>query len=158
MQIWSEVAQVRVAVTGAGRLDVYAGKRAGGAPPLLVAEAYGQDGLVAAGELVVWDLNQALAALMSQGGQARRLQLRDDGRHDGGYLDVVADQRVDLYVTSTDGARKAVFTASAAGLVRDLNTVLRHYLTMTRTATPRTIVLPDAAQDSARATLIRPAP
>ena len=156
MQIWSEVAQVRVAVHGPGHVDMYVGKRAGGAPPLLVAEAYSGDTLVAAGELAVWDLNQALAALMSQGGQARRMQLRDDGRHDGGYLDVVADERVDLYVTSTDGARRVAFTATPAGLVRDLNTVLRHYRAMTRT---RTIVLPDAVQEaSARATLIRPAP
>jgi hypothetical protein len=162
LQVLSGVAQVSASVDGAGRLELFAVRRAGTPTPQLLAEAYDDAGLVAAGEIQVWELNQAIAALVSQSGQARRLTLRDDGRHHGGYLDVLAeDDPVQVAATGLDAGRRAEFTASARGLAGSLNVVLRHYLTLSR-ATGRTIVLPDAfapAQPaSARAASIRPVP
>jgi hypothetical protein len=162
LHVWAGVAHVAAAVHGPGRLDLYAVKRAGEAAPLLSAEAYAADGLVAGGELQVWELNQAIAALLSRSGQARRLALRSpEPRGHGGYLDVVADEDVvEIVATSADGGRRVAFSASAVGLAASLNTLLHHYLALNRPADSHIVVLPDAEAQpaSARAALIRPAP
>lgn len=108
-----------------------------------MVEAYGDGGIVAAGELAVWDLNQALAALMSPTSQARRLALREDGRGRGGYLDLVTGATggdASVFVRSRDGSRREAYRAPAAAFAADLNAVLHQYLDMTRIA-PATIVL-----------------
>lgn len=146
LSVWSGVAQVIASVPGPGRLELFAVRDAGTATPRLVIEAYDADGLVTAGEVAVWELNQAIAALLSSTTQARRLALRDDGRAHGGHLDVVAEgDAVDLVATATQGEVRAVFVTTAQALVTDLNALVRHYLALTRTSsTSRTIVLPDA--------------
>jgi hypothetical protein len=150
LHVWAGVAHVAAAVHGPGRLDLYAVKRAGEAAP------------VAGGELQVWELNQAIAALLSRSGQARRLALRSpEPRGHGGYLDVVADEDVvEIVATSADGGRRVAFSASAVGLAASLNTLLHHYLALNRPADSHIVVLPDAEAQpaSARAALIRPAP
>jgi hypothetical protein len=162
LHVWAGVARVAAAVHGPGRLDLYAVKRAGDAAPVLSAEAYAGDDLVAAGELQVWELNQAIAALLSRSSQARRLALRADPRGHGGYLDVVArEDVVDLVGTSADGARRVTLGASALGLAASLNALLHHYLELNRPADSHIVVLPDVVTGqpaSARAALIRPAP
>ena len=158
MHVCSGIAHVVTSVSPPGRVDAYALRRAGEAVPRLVVEAYGPDDLVAAGEVAVWELNQALAALLSASTQARRLTLRDDGRAHGGHLDVIVrGARADLVATGADG-RQVAFAADAGTLTDDLNALVRHYLTLTRRGTGRTIVLPAQDQPSARAALIRPAP
>lgn len=147
LNVWSGVAEVVATLPGAGRLELYAVKLAGSdSPPTLLVEAYDTETMVAGGEVAVWELNQAIAALLSDSSQARRLSLRDDGRHHGGYLDVVAGgTAVDVVVTSVDNARRVSFATSAHALVADLNALVKHYLTLTRaTGKTRTIVLPDA--------------
>lgn len=162
LSVWSGVAQVTASVLGAGRIEFYAVRSAGEPSARILAEAYDGKGLVAAGEVVVWELNQALATLLADSTQARRLALRDDGRGHGGYLDVVRAEGVDLVVTSRDGLRRVAFRTTVEALSADLNNVLRHYLALTRlTPAPRTVVLPDvvpAQPERARAALIRPLP
>jgi hypothetical protein len=166
LHVWSAFTQVTTALTGPGRVELFAVQRAGAPAPALLAEAYDADGLVAAGELYVWDINQAIAAMLSGSTQARRLLMRDDGRAHQGHLDVVQwTDHIDVVATSIDGTRRAEFTTTAALLASDLGSVLREYLALTR-AGPRTIVLPDAQPKpdglgqpaSARAALIRPEP
>lgn len=146
LQVWSGVAEVVASVPGPGRLELFAVKRAGEATPLLVVEAYDEHALVVGGEVAVWELNQAIAALISESIQARRLAIRDDGRAHGGHLDVIADgQHVEVAASSADGERHVGFRTTATALARDLNALVRHYLALTRTApAARTIVLPDA--------------
>lgn len=146
LQVWSGVAEVRADLPGPGRIELYAVKRAGGAAPILVVEVYDAETLVAGGEVAVWELNQAIAALLSETVQARRLGIRDDGRGHGGYLDVIADgEDVQVVGTSRDGAVRVEFATTAKAFVADLNRLVRHYLGLTRsTSTERTIVLPDA--------------
>lgn len=146
LQVWSGVAEVVASVPGPGRLELFAVKRAGEATPLLVVEAYDEHTLVVGGEVAVWELNQAIAALISESIQARRLAIRDDGRAHGGHLDVIADgQHVEVAASSADGERHVAFRTIATALARDLNALVRHYLALTRTApATRTIVLPDA--------------
>lgn len=143
LHVLSRVEQVTTCLDGPGPVELYAVRRAGESSPVLVVEAYSDGSVVAAGELAVWDLNQALAALLSASSQARRLALREDGRGCGGYLDLVtgvAGGDVSVFVMSRDGARREAYRAPAAAFAADLNAVLRHYLDMTRVA-PRTIVL-----------------
>jgi hypothetical protein len=160
LSVWSGVAQVTATLTGPGRVDLYALRRAGERSASLLVEAYDADGLVAAGEVAVWELNQALAALMSESTQARRLAVRDDGRAHPGYLDVVSGEVVDVVATSKDGSRRVAFATTTKALTADLNTLLKHYLALTRSAPEaRTVVLPDVPQPaSARAALTRPLP
>jgi len=144
-QVYSHLTQVTSGLRGPGPVELYAVKTAGSPTPLLLVEAYADDAIVAAGELAVWDLNQALAALLSETSQARRMSLREDGRGRGGYLDVVtgdAGTDVEVFVTSRDGGRRATYRSTATGLAADLNGVLHHYLDLTRNAR-RTIVLPE---------------
>jgi hypothetical protein len=170
LHVWSAFTRVTAALTGPGRVDLFAVQRAGAPAPALLAEAYDADGLLAAGELFVWDINQAIAAMLSGSTQARRLALRDDGRGHPGHLDVVQwTDRIDVVATGRDTDGRAEFTTTAALLANDLGTVLREYLALTR-AGQRTIVLPDAAAPdppapdplgqpaSARAALTRPEP
>ncbi len=145
LSVWSGVAMVTASLPGPGRIELYALRTAGEPAARLVVEAYDAEGLVAGGEVVVWELNQALAALMSEASQARRLALRDEGRGHGGYLDVVSGEGVDLVATTRDGTRQVTFRTTVEALSADLNLVLRHYLTLTRNAPEsRTIVLPDS--------------
>lgn len=146
LNVWSGVAEVVATLPGAGRLELYAVKLAGDSTPTLLVEAYDHETMVAGGQVAVWELNQAIAALLADSSQARRLSLRDDGRHHGGYLDVVAlGTAVDVVVTSRDNERRMSFTTTAPALIADLNALVRHYLTLTRAAgKSRTIVLPDA--------------
>jgi hypothetical protein len=145
LHVWSGVAQVTVAVPGPDRLDLYAVRRAGETASVLLVEAYGADGLVVGGELAVWELNQALASLRAGSSQARRLAVRDDGRGHAGYLDLVCDDgTVAVYATSRGDARKTEFRTTSAALANDLGTVLHHYLALTRSGAPHTVVLPDA--------------
>lgn len=160
LQVLSGVAQVVASLPGPGRLELYAVKLAGTEAPDLVVEGYDGTTMVAGGHVAVWELNQAIAALLSSTTQARRLALRDDGRAHGGHLDVVADgAHVDVVVSGEGG--RVSFETTAEAFAHDLNALVRHYLAMSR-ATPglRTIVLPDAgeAQPIARAALTRPAP
>jgi hypothetical protein len=173
LHVWSAFTQVTTALTGPGRVDLFAVQRAGEPAPALLAEAYDADGLIAAGELFVWDINQAIAAMISGSTQARRLALRDDGRGHPGHLDVVQwTDRIDVVATAPDTERRAELTTTAALLANDLGTVLREYLALTR-AGQRTIVLSDAPAPepagavrpvalvqpaSARAALTRPEP
>ncbi|MDQ1712875.1 MAG: hypothetical protein QOE45_2325 [Frankiaceae bacterium] len=170
LQVWSGVARVTVAVPGDRRIEIYAVRRAGAPGALILLEAY-DGGLVVGGELAVWALTQSLASLRAGSSQARRLAVRDDGRGDGGYLDLVCEGGAAvLYATGSDGTRRAEFATTSAALATDLATVLHHYLALTRAAAPPTVVLPDAIPDavphmravaqpaSARAALIRPAP
>lgn len=143
LQVWSRVAHVRASVDG-GRLDLYALTRAGTATPLLVVEAYDADTLVAGGEVAVWELNQAIAALLSTTIQARRLTLRDEERRHGGHLDVVVGETVQVVASGRD--RRVELPTNRAALVADLNALVRHYLSLHRGAAPRTIVLPGAFQ------------
>jgi hypothetical protein len=159
--VWSGVAQVSATLTGAGRVDLYAVRRAGESAAALLVEAYDDDSLVAAGEVAVWELNQALAALMSETTQARRLAIRDDGRAHAGYLDVVSrEDVVDVVATTKDGSHRVSFVTTPGALSADLNALLKHYLALTRTVPAvRTVVLPDVRQPaSARAASTRPAP
>lgn len=144
LQVWSGVAQVVASVPGPGRLELFALKRAGAAGPRLVVEAYDAVSLVAAGEVAVWELNQAISALLSSATQARRLALRDDGRRHGGHLDLIAEgDVVDLVATAQAGDGRVAFTTTAHALVIDLNALVRHYLALTRSSSAsRTIVLP----------------
>lgn len=146
LQVWSGVAEVVASVPGPGRLELYAVKRAGEDTPMLVVEAYDTETMVIGGAVAVWELNQAIAALISDTIQARRLALRDDGRAHGGHLDVIADgPDVEIVASSDDGERKVTFRTTSTALVRDLNALVRHYLALTRVSTvSRTIVLPDA--------------
>lgn len=156
LRLWSHLAQVTTSLGGPGPVELYAASPLGGGEPVLVVEAYDGDAVVAAGELAVWDLNQALAALLSATSQARRMALRDDGRGASGYLDLVrGDAGVEVHATSAASGRRATYTATVADLTADLNAVLHEFLALTRSR--RTVVLPDA-QPSARAALIRPAP
>jgi len=156
MQVFSHLAQVTCGLAGPGPVELYAAKVAGSPTPVLLVEAFADDAVVAAGELAVWDLNQALAALISETSQARRLALREDGRGSGGYVDVVtgdAGAEVEVHVTSR-GGRSATYRSTPAALAADLNAVLHHYLDMTRLAA-HSIVLPDAqprSQDARAAT------
>lgn len=145
MPVYSQLAQVTTRLAGPGQVELYAARVAGAPSPVLLVEAFADAAVVAAGELAVWDLNQALAALLSRAGQGRRLALREDGRHCGGYVDVVTGDAagVEVTVTSRDGGRRARYTCPPADLAADLNAVLHHYLDLTRRA-GRTIVLPDA--------------
>ena len=160
LNVWSGVEHVVASVPPPGRLELFALKRAGDAAPLLLVEAYDAGGLVAGGEVAVWELNQAIAALLSESTQARRLALRDDGRGHGGHLDVLAaGNDVELVATSQDGARRASFATTTEAFVGDLNALVRHYLALTRaTSGTRTIVLPEQGQRSARQALMRPVP
>lgn len=153
LSVLSGVAQVNARVTPPGRVELYAMRPAGANGVVLVVEAYEDDELVAGGEVVVWELNQALAALMSESIQARRLSLRDDGRHHGGYLDVLCDgPNVALTATSRDGLREVAFAAATSDMHADLTTLLHHYLTLTKSVTAgHTIVLPDAISSRALA-------
>jgi hypothetical protein len=146
LRVWAGVAEVVATLPGPGRIELYALKRAGESTPALVLEAYDAESMVAGGEVAVWELNQAIAALLSASSQARRLSLRDDGRHHGGYLDLVAgDESVDVVVSSADGQRRVAFATTAPSLAADLNALVRHYLTLSRAVgVARTIVLPDA--------------
>ncbi|HEU0132376.1 MAG TPA: hypothetical protein VFQ85_15440 [Mycobacteriales bacterium] len=157
LQVLSGVAQVTVALPGPGGVTLYAQKRAGERTPRVVAEAYDHAGLVVAGELSVLDVNQALTSLRIKGEQGRRLALRDDGRGHGGYLDLVTGGGDATLVATGPGDRRAEFTTTATALAESVGSVLRHYLALTRSGPPPTIVLPDA-QPSARAALIRPVP
>lgn len=148
LQVFSHLAQVTSRLEGPGPFELYAVKRAGQQSPMLLVEAYDSDTIVVAGELVVWDLNQALAALISTTSQARRLALRDDGRGRAGYIDVVTGDEgtdVEIVATSREGERRVTYRSTAPDLAADLNAVLRHYLDMTRVGA-RTIVLPDASR------------
>lgn len=170
LQVWSGVAHVVASLPGPGRLDLFAVRPAGCAVPRLVVEAYDAASMVAAGEVHVWELNQALAALLADGTQARRLTLRDDGRGRGGHLDVVASGGGVQVVASGRGRREVAFAAASEAFGNDLNALVRHYLALARgTGAPRTIVLPEARgaavpgipaprQPSARAALSRPKP
>ena len=144
LRVWSGVAEIVAALPGPGRLELYAVKRAGEGTPVLLVEGYDAETMVAGGEVAVWELNQAIAALLADGMQARRLTLRDDGRHHGGHLDVVAgEDSVEVVVSGND--REIAFTTTGRELARDLNALVRHYLALTRaTGKSRTIVLPDA--------------
>jgi hypothetical protein len=143
LQVWSGVAQVTAALPGPGRVELFALRQAGAAGPVLRAEAYDAERLVAGGELAVWELNQALATLRSGTSQARRLAVRDGGH--GGHLDLVCEGgAAALYATSRDDSRRVAFETTAEALATDLATVLRHYLALSRNGPPRTIVLPDA--------------
>jgi hypothetical protein len=145
LQVLSRLTQVTSGLVGPGPVELYAVTRAGAPAPVLVVEAYDDDGLVAAGELAVWDLNQALAALLSATSQARRLALREDGRGRGGHLDVVTgDAGADVSVVVTGRARQATYVSAPSALAADLNAMLHHYLDLTRVAAGRTIVLPGA--------------
>lgn len=146
LSVYSSVALVTASLTGPGRVEMYAVRRAGTADPEFVIEAYDLRGMVAGGTVAVWELNQALAAIMSDTTQARRLALRDDGRGDAGYLDVVAgDDGVDVVASSKDGLRQAAFTTTSEELYGDLNRLLKHYLALQRhVPVPRSVVLPDA--------------
>lgn len=156
MHVCSGLAHVVTSVPAPGRVEAFALRRAGEAVPRLVLEAYGPDALLAAGEVAVWELNQALAALLSATTQARRLTLRDDGRGRGGHLDVVVrGPRTEVVATAAGGGRVSYDVATAA-FTEDLNALVRHYLALTRRGTGRTIVLP--GQPSARAALTRPVP
>lgn len=158
LRLWSDIAVVS-ALEGSGRLDLYAVRAAGDTTPALRAEAYDAAGMVAAGELQVWELNQAIAALLSRTSQARRLVLRDAAGRHGGYLDVVQERdEVEVLATASDGSRRVGFATTTDAFARDLATLLHHYLAMTRSGPVRTIVLPDVQPASARATLMRPAP
>lgn len=151
LQVYSRIAHVTTGLTGPGPVELYAATPAGSASPVLLVEAYGGDGIVAAGELAVWDLNQALAALLSQTSQARRLALREDGRGHGGHLDLVtgdASADVEVVVTRRAGGERASYGSTPSRLAADLNAVLHHYLDLTRHAA-RTIVLPDVAAQTA---------
>lgn len=142
LQVFSRLAQVTAGLAGPGPVELYAARRAGSPAPVLLVEAYDGDAVVAAGELAVWDLNQALAALLSETSQARRLALREDGRGCGGCLDVVTgDAGADVSVVVTGRTRRAEYVSAPSALAADLNGVLHHYLDLTRVA--RTIVLPD---------------
>jgi hypothetical protein len=145
LHVWSGVAHVVASVPGPGGLELFAIKEAGSATPLLLVEAYDARTLVAGGEVAVWELNQAISALLSSTTQARRLVLRDDGRHHGGYLDVIVDTgSVQVVATGADGETAVSFTTTTQALVTDLNALVRHYLALTRsTSVTRTIVLPD---------------
>ncbi|HWL36413.1 MAG TPA: hypothetical protein VNQ77_09480 [Frankiaceae bacterium] len=162
LQVLSGVAQVVASLPGPGRLELYAVKLAGSEAPALVVEGYDATTMVAGGTVAVWELNQAIAALLSSSVQARRLALRDDGRAHGGHLDVVADGgHVDVVVSGNGG--RVSFETTAEAFVHDLNALVHHYLTLSRAAPGvRTIVLPDteaaARQPIARAALTRPAP
>jgi hypothetical protein len=146
LQVWSGVAQVTLALPGPGRVEVFAVRRAGAPAPQLLVEAYAADAaLVAAGELAVWELNQALASLRAGTSQARRLAVRDDGRGHAGYLDLVCEAgQASLYATSATAPSHAEFRIEAAALATDLGVALHHYLALTRAAAERTVVLPDA--------------
>lgn len=157
LDVLTGLAHVVASVPGPGRLDLFARKRAGTAVPRLVVEAYDGRALVAGGEVAVWEVNQALAALLAASTQARRLTLRDDGRGHGGHLDVVVSGRtVELVATGRAGGRVA-YATTAESFTNDLNALVRHYLALSRgTGGRRTIVLP--GQPTARAALTRPAP
>ncbi len=147
LQVFSRLAQVTSVLAGPGPVELYAARRPGSPSPVLLVEAFADGAVVAAGELAVWDLNQAIAALLSSGAQARRLALREDGRGCGGYLDVVTgDEAARVEVVVTGRARQAAYVATPSGLTADLNAVLHHYLDLTR----RTIVLPDARRPGPR--------
>ena len=146
LQVLSRVERVTSCLHGPGPVELYAERRAGAREPELVVEAYAAGAVLAAGTLAVWDLNQALAALLSPAAQARRLALREDGRGHEGYLDLVtgaAGAEASVFVLARGSGRRAEYRAPAVDLAADLNAVLHHYLDMTR-RTPRTIVLPDA--------------
>jgi hypothetical protein len=145
LQVWSGVAQLIAAVPGPGRLELTALRVAGAPLPSLTVEAYDANGLVAGGEVTLWELNQAIAALLASTTQARRWPLRDRRPGHGGHLDLVVDGRaVELVVTA--GERRAGFATTTQALVGDLNALVRHYLALTRTnAASRTIVLPDVS-------------
>lgn len=156
LHLWSRLVQVTTTLDGPGPVELFAAAPLGGGEPVLVVEAYDGDVVVAAGELAVWDLNQALAALMSDTSQARRLALRDDGRGTPGWVDLVRSEAgVDVHATSGDGTRRATYAATVDGLAADLNAVLHQFLMLRGR---QTIVLPDVRQESARAALMRPAP
>jgi hypothetical protein len=148
LQVMSGVAQVVASLPGPGRLELYAVKLAGGEAPDLVIEGYDETTMVAGGHVAVWELNQAIAALLSSATQARRLALRDDGRAHGGHLDVIADgTHVDVVVSGGTGGEVA-FETTAEAFAHDLNALVRHYLALSRAAPGlRTIVLPDAQQE-----------
>lgn len=152
LQVYSRLAQVTCGLVGPGPVELYAVTRAGSPTPVLLVEAFADDAVVAAGELAVWDLNQALAALLSQTSQARRLALREDGRGRGGYLDLVTgDAFADVEVTVTGHERTATYRSSPRDVAADLNALLHHYLDLTRLAA-RAIVLPDARSTAAAGT------
>lgn len=151
LQVYSHLAQVTSGLTGPGPVELYAVKRAGSPTPVLLVEAYGGDSIVAAGELAVWDLNQALAALLSQTSQARRLALREDGRGHGGYLDLVTGDtsaEVEVVVTARASGERASYRSGPRAFAADLNAVLHHYLDLTKIGA-RAIVMPDVAAQTA---------
>ena len=163
LHVWSGIAQLVAALPGPGRLELAAVKRAGAPGPVLVVEAYDAAGLVAGGEVNLWELNQAIAALLASTTQARRLALRDPRPGHGGHLDVIADgDVVEVVATPRVGERRVAFTTTSTAFAGDLNALVRHYLALSRAGhATRTIVLPDVAigdQRSARAALIRPTP
>ena len=148
LKVYSHIAQVTSGLAGPGPVELYAAKPAGSPSPVLLVEAYGDDMIVAAGELAVWDLNQALAALLSETSQARRLALREDGRGHGGYLDLVTGDttdEVEVVVTARVSGERASYRSAPGALATDLNAVLHHYLDLTKIAA-RAIVMPDVAQ------------
>ena len=147
LHVWSGAAHVVASLPGPGRVELFAVRPAGGRTPTLRVEAYGPGSLVVAGEVALWEINQAIAALVSESTQARRLSLRDDGRGHGGHLDVVADGlHADVVATSADGQRRVAFVTRADTFAADLSTLVRHYLTLARApGAGHTIVLPEPA-------------
>ncbi len=145
LPLWSQIAHVRASLPGPGRIDLYAAKPAGSGGAVVLLEGYGEgDRLLTAGQLPVWEVNQALAALMADGSQARRLAVRDDGRGHPGYIDVVcAGPDVEVYVTSGVDRTTAQFRTERGVLTADLQSLLRHYLRFTRAVEERIVVLPD---------------
>lgn len=149
--VTTHVDKVSLALPAPGGVDAYVVRRAGVRDPLILVEAYDAEGLVAGGEVVVWELNQAIAALTARSAQARRIALRDDGRGHHGHLDVVRDDggAVDLVATAR-GGRRAAYATTNREVAAELNTLLHHYLVQTRGPAARTIVLPDARSSGSR--------
>ena len=147
LHVWSGVAHVVATVPAPARLSLFAVRAAGRPAPVLLVEAYDGAALVALGEVAVWEVNQAIAALLSEATQARQLTLRDarGAAGHGGRLDVVATgPLVEVVATARDGGLRVAFATPTETFARDLNAVVRHYLTLSRGGTGRTIVLPDA--------------
>jgi hypothetical protein len=144
--VCTHVDQVTLVLPFPGRVEAFVVRRAGVRDPVIVVDAYDTGGLVAGGEVVVWELNQAIAALTARSAQARRLALRDDGRGHHGHLDVVCDDTgaVELVVTPRTGPRRASYVTTSRAVAADLNAVLHNYLVQTKGPVARTIVLPDA--------------
>jgi hypothetical protein len=149
--VTTHVDKVSLVLPSPGGVDAYVLRRAGVRDPLIVLEAYDAGGLVAGGEVVVWELNQAIAAFTAPSAQARRIALRDDGRGHHGHLDVVCDDAgaVQLVATARTGRRAAYATTNRA-VAADLNAVLHHYLVQTRSPATRTIVLPEVRSSGSR--------